>query len=61
MKLKLIQFYQGLYIGSIPLGLGLILIALSVLIEVESLTIAGITLMVIGIVQFRCLKKYRDG
>ncbi|MBY7854365.1 hypothetical protein KW429_11715 [Vibrio fluvialis] len=60
MKKLIIQFYSGLYVGSIPLAVGLVFIALSQFKELSMLTFFGIGLVALGIYQFRDLEKYRD-
>ncbi|MDN2484017.1 hypothetical protein [Vibrio agarivorans] len=60
MKKQIIEFHRGLYVGSIHLGLGIILVSLSVLVDSSILSYSGIGLVAMGVFLFKDFKKYRD-
>lgn len=60
MKKFIIEFYRGLYVGSIPLAVGLVFIAVSQFKALSVLSFFGVVLMAMGIYQLRVVEKYRD-
>ncbi|NOI31814.1 hypothetical protein [Vibrio coralliilyticus] len=60
VKKLITQFYSGLYVGSIPLAIGLVSIALSRFEELSILSFVGVCLVALGVYQFKDLDKYGD-